>query len=322
VGKAPLLTSPAKILGRTGRHQEDETVGRSIAASAGFLSATLASGAAMAARPLPWQIGFQDAASPVMAEINWFHNLLLVIITLITLFVLGLLVYVMWRFNEKRNPTPSKTTHSTVLEVLWTAIPVVILVIIFIPSMKLLYYSDRATDAEMTLKVVGSQWYWSYEYPDHGDVAFDSYLTCRTQEECDDAAKDGNKPLRLLDVDNRVVLPVDTTIRILVTARDVIHNFAMPALGLKMDAVPGRTNETWTRILRPGVYYGQCSELCGIDHAYMPIAIEAVSKDDFAKWVETARAEGVEAAYERLARIKDAVPDNQDVSVARAAAVE
>jgi cytochrome c oxidase subunit 2 len=321
-----LLTSPTKILGHGGRRQEDETVRRSITAStasAGFLLTILVSGVAAANQPLPWQMGFQPAASPVMVEINWFHNLLLIVITLITVFVLGLLAYVMWRFNEKRNPTPAKTTHNTLLEVLWTAIPVLILLLIFVPSMRLLYYADRAADAEMTLKVVGVQWYWSYEYPDHGGISFDSTLTCRTQEECDAEAEGGKKPLRLLDVDNRIVLPVDTTIRILVTASDVLHDFAMPALGLKLDAVPGRTNETWTRILRPGVYYGQCSELCGLDHAYMPIAIEAVSKDAFRKWVETARAEGVEAAYERLARIKDAAPgEPDDVSVAQAAAVK
>ena len=296
---------------------------RSITASAGFLLTLLVSGLAAANQPQPWQMGFQPAASPVMVEINDFHNLLLWITTLITLFVLALLVYVTWRFNEKRNPTPTKTTHNTLIEVAWTAIPVLILLLVFVPSMRVLYYSDRAADAEMTLKVVGSQWYWSYEYPDHGDISFDSTLTCRTQDECDAAAEGGNKPLRLLDVDNRIVLPVDTTIRMLLTASDVLHNFAMPALGLKLDAVPGRINETWAEILRPGVYYGQCSELCGLDHAYMPIAIEAVSKDAFRKWVETARAEGVQAANERLARIKDAAPgEPDDVSVAQAAAVK
>ena len=296
---------------------------RSIAASAGYLLTTMASGLAVANQPQPWQMGFQPAASPVMEQINDFHNLLLWIITLITLFVSGLLAYVIWRFSEKRNPTPTKTTHNTLIEVAWTAIPVLILLLVFVPSMRLLYYSDRAVDAEMTLKVVGYQWYWSYEYPDHGDISFESTLTCRTQDKCDEAAEGGKTPLRLLDVDNRVVLPVDTTIRILVTAGDVLHDFAMPALGLKLDAVPGRTNETWTKILRPGVYYGQCSELCGLDHAYMPIAIEAVSKDAFRKWVETARAEGLEAAYRRLARIKDAAPGEPDgVAVAQAAAVK
>ena len=296
---------------------------RSIAASAGYLLTTMASGLAVANQPQPWQMGFQPAASPVMERIDDFHNLLLWISTLITLFVLGLLLYVMWRFNEKRNPTPTKTTHNTLIEVAWTAIPVLILLLVFVPSMRLLYYSDRAVDAEMTLKVVGNQWYWSYEYPDHGDISFDSTLTCRTQEECDQEAGGGKKPLRLLDVDNRVVRPVDTTIRILMTASDVLHNFAMPSLGLKMDTVPGRINETWTKILRPDVYYGQCSELCGLDHAFMPIAIWAVSKDAFQKWVETARAEGIEAAYERLARIEDAAPgEREDVAVAQATAVK
>ncbi|MFQ5955423.1 MAG: cytochrome c oxidase subunit II [Kiloniellales bacterium] len=271
-----------------------------MATSAGFLLAALVAGAAAAHEPLPWQIGFQPAASDVMVEYNDFHNMLLVIITLIALFVLGLLVYVMRRYNEKRHPTPAKTTHSTPLELVWTIIPVIILVVIFVPSMRVLYYSDRAVDAEMTLKVVGKQWYWTYEYPDHGDVTFDSFMIP------EDEIKAGQR--RLLEVDNRVVLPVDTTIRILVTASDVVHSFAMPALGLKMDAVPGRINETWTRILGEGVYYGQCSELCGIGHAYMPIAIEAVSKDAFAKWAETARTEGIEAAYRRLARLEGQAP--------------
>ncbi len=270
---------------------------KSIAAAMGFLLSIAVIAAAAANEPVAWQIGFQPAASEVMAQFNDLHNLLLVIAALITLFVAVLLVYVGWRFNEKRNPTPTKTTHNTVIEILWTGVPILILVIVFVPSMQILYFSDRAVDAEMTLKAVGRQWYWTYEYPDHGDIEFDSTMIPENE------IKPGQR--RLLEVDNRVVLPVDTTIRILVTASDVLHNFAMPALGLKMDAVPGRTNETWTRILRPGVYFGQCSELCGIGHAYMPIAIEAVSKDAFKKWAATARAEGVEAAYAALAGMSD-----------------
>lgn len=269
------------------------------AALAGFLLAAPA-GTAAANEPRPWQMGFQPAASDVMVRFNDFHNLLLVLITLITVLVMGLLLYVVWRYRESRNPTPTKTTHNTLVEVLWTVVPVIVLMVIFVPSMRILYFADRAADAEMTLKVVGAQWYWTYEYPDQGDITFDSNMIP------EDEITTGQR--RLLEVDNRVVLPVDTTIRILVTAADVLHNFAIPSLGLKTDAVPGRINETWTRILAEGVYFGQCSELCGIGHAYMPIAIEAVSKQAFAAWAETARSAGLEAAYERLAGLKDQAP--------------
>ena len=245
----------------------------------------LAAGTAGAAEPQPWQMGFQPAASPVMEEIHAFNNLLLWIISGIVVFVLGLLLYVMWRFSEKRNPTPSKTTHNTLIEVVWTVVPVIILVIIAIPSFRLLYLTDRdpENEIEMTIKAIGHQWYWSYEFPDHGNFTFDAYMVA------DEDLEDGQR--RLLTTDNALVLPVDTNIRILVTASTVIHNFAVPAMGLKMDGVPGRMNETWVRITKEGTYYGQCSELCGTGHAYMPIMIEAVSKDDFGQWVEQAKEE-------------------------------
>ena len=245
----------------------------------------LAVGTAGAAEPQPWQMGFQPAASPVMEEIHAFNNLLLWIISGIVVFVLGLLLYVMWRFSEKRNPTPSKTTHNTLIEVVWTVVPVIILVIIAIPSFRLLYLTDRdpENEIEMTIKAIGHQWYWSYEFPDHGNFTFDAYMVA------DEDLEDGQR--RLLTTDNALVLPVDTNIRILVTASTVIHNFAVPAMGLKMDGVPGRMNETWVRITKEGTYYGQCSELCGTGHAYMPIMIEAVSKDDFGQWVEQAKEE-------------------------------
>ncbi len=238
-------------------------------------------GAPGAAQPRPWQMGFQPAASPVMREITDFHNLLLVIAVLICLVVLGLMFYVVVRFNEKANPTPSKTTHNTIIEVLWTALPVLILVIIAVPSFKLLYFMDRTQNPEMTIKATGHQWYWSYDYPDHGNISFDANIVP------DEELKAGQ--LRLLETDNRVVLPVDTDIRVLLTSDDVIHNWAVPSLGLKLDTVPGRISETWVRIEREGTFYGQCSELCGINHAYMPIAIEAVSKTAFAEWVKMAQ---------------------------------
>jgi len=229
----------------------------------------------------PWQLGLQASASPVKEQLTDFHDLLLVIITGITLLVLALLVYVIVRFNSKANPTPTRTSHNTILEVAWTVVPVLILVVIAVPSFKLLYYVDKTENADMTLKIVGHQWYWEYQYPDHGDITFSSNMI--PEEEIQPGQH------RLLEVDNRIVLPVDSNIRILVTAGDVLHSWAMPSLGIKKDAVPGRTNETWARIDREGVFYGQCSEICGTNHGYMPIAIEAVSKERFAKWVEEAK---------------------------------
>ncbi|MCE2491902.1 MAG: cytochrome c oxidase subunit II [Alphaproteobacteria bacterium] len=243
----------------------------------------LSGGLAFAAQPTPWQMGFQPAASPVMERVDGFHDFLLVVITLISVFVLALMIYVFIKFNAKANPTPSRTTHNTTIEVLWTVIPIIILVVIAVPSFKLMYYSDRAVDPDMTLKVVGNQFFWTYEYPDNDDLTFDAILV-------DDAdLKDGD--LRLLTTDNAVVLPIDTTIRLLMTANDVIHAWAVPAFGVKMDAVPGRLNETWFRIDKEGTYYGQCSELCGSNHGFMPIMVKAVSKDEFAAWVEKAKKE-------------------------------
>ena len=239
---------------------------------------------AWAAKPEPWQMGFQPAASPVMEEIESFHDILLVIITVITVFVLGLLLYVMWRFSEKRNPTPSKTTHNTVIEIVWTVVPVLILVYIAFKSFPLLYFTDVTPEPDMTIKAVGHQWFWSYEYPDNGNFTFDAYMI-------QDADIDPSKgQIRLLSADNNVVVPIDTTVKVLLAAEDVIHAFAMPAFGVKEDAVPGRLNETWFKATKEGVYYGQCSELCGNGHAYMPIVIEVVSKAKFDEWVKEAQS--------------------------------
>lgn len=234
---------------------------------------------AFAAEPVNWGLGFQDPASSSKERIVEFHNLLLWIITGIVLFVLALMIYVVLRYNRKANPTPAKFSHNVLVEIIWTIIPVVILIIIAVPSFKLLYYTDRIEEPEMTLKVTGYQWYWGYEYPDHNDIAFNAYMI----PDADIDKSKGEK--RLLSTDNKVVLPIDTNIQIIVTSADVIHSFAVPALGLKTDAVPGRLNETWVRINKPGIYYGQCSELCGKDHAYMPSEIHAVSKEDFDAWV-------------------------------------
>ena len=239
--------------------------------------------------PQPWQMDFRPSATPVMDDIIEFHNLLLVIEVIIVLFVLGLMVYICVKFNAKANPVPSKTTHNVFLEVVWTVIPIIILIVITVPSVKLLVFMDKAPKekVEMTLKVIGHQWYWSYEYPDAGDLAFDSNII--PDEEID--ASKGQ--IRLLEVDNRIAIPVDTTIRVLMTSDDVLHNWAVPAFGIKMDTVPGRINESWIRVpaARAGVYRGQCSELCGVNHGYMPIVIEAKSKQDFAKWLDKAKKE-------------------------------
>lgn len=250
------------------------------AALAAFAAAWLiGSGAALAEGPVNWQLGLQEPATPVMARIVDFHDQLLVIITVISLFVLGLLAVVVVRFNEKRNPVPSRTAHHTTLEVCWTVFPVLILVFIATKSFPLLYYADHVTEPAMTIKAIGHQWYWSYEYPDSGNFTFDAYLN---QEATGDQ--------RLLETDNHVVVPVNTKIRLLLTADDVIHAFAMPAFGIKLDAVPGKVNETWMEVTREGMFYGQCSELCGNGHGYMPIAIEVVSKEKFDAWVTEAQS--------------------------------
>lgn len=245
----------------------------------------------------PWQLGFQPPASPVMERLDSLHDFLLVIITLISLFVLVVLTYICIRFRRKANPVPSSTAHNTKLEIIWTVIPILILVAIAIPSLRMHYYMERDTDMEMTIKVTGYQWYWHYDYPDHGGFGFDSYM------KKDEDLKPGDH--RLLAVDNRLVVPVDTNIRVLLTGADVIHAFAVPAFGIKRDAMPGRLNETWFNATRTGTFYGQCSELCGVGHGYMPIAVDVVSKDDFAKWV---KAKQKEAGVSESAAAAEASP--------------
>jgi cytochrome c oxidase subunit II len=256
-----------------------------------LFAAALAGGDALAVTNAPqdWQMDFRAAATPVMQQIHDFHNLILILEVLIVLLVVGLLAYICVKFNAKANPVPSRTTHNTALEIAWTVIPVLILVVIAVPSMRLLFFMDKAKNPEMTLKVTSHQWYWSYEYPDHGSFTFDANLIP------DDQLKPGQ--LRLLETDNHVVLPADTEIRVLVTSDDVIHNWAMPSFGVKMDTVPGRINETWLRVdsQHIGTYYGQCSELCGVNHAFMPITVDIVSKQDFQRWVEQAKAKFADA---------------------------
>lgn len=254
---------------------------------------------ALAAAPQPWEMGLQPAASPVKHALDSFHSLLLVIITGITLLVFALLVTVAVRFNAKRNPTPSTTSHNTLLEVAWTVIPVVILIVIAVPSFRVLYMMEVTPQAEMTIKVTGRQWYWDYEYPDQGGFAFSSYMIPESD------LKPGQK--RLLEVDNRVVVPVNTVVRVQLTAGDVIHSWALPAFGVKKDAVPGRLNETWFKVEKEGVYYGQCSEICGTNHGFMPIAVEALSKEKFAEWVAKAKvAYGTPDGARELAQVPSA----------------
>lgn len=249
-----------------------------------FLIALLAA-PAMAAEGMatPWQLGFQDSASPVMEELDSMHSILLVVITAITIFVIGLTLYICVRFNRRANPVPSTNSHNTLLEVVWTVIPIIILVGIAIPSLRLhTFMNGEPPEVEMTLKVIGYQWYWNYEYPDHGGFSYDSYM------KPDADLKEGEP--RLLAVDNNVVVPVDTVVRVQLTGGDVIHSWAVPALGVKRDSMPGRLNETWFKATKTGTYYGQCSELCGIKHGFMPIAVEVVEKEQFQEWV-TARKE-------------------------------
>ena len=235
-------------------------------------------------KPENWQLGFQKGVTPIAYQIESFHNLLLIIITLIALFVLALLVIVVMRFNEKANPVPSKTTHNTTIEVLWTVIPIFILIVIAVPSFRLLYAQHSYPPADVTIKAIGNQWYWSYEYPD-SDVSFDSVML--EDAELEAARKEGFEAPRLLAVDNPVVVPVNKVVHVLVTASDVIHNWTIPAFGSKIDGVPGRVTQTWFKAEKEGVYYGQCSELCGIRHAFMPIAVHVVSDSVYANWLKT-----------------------------------
>lgn len=253
-------------------------IGRRLLGWAVAGTAFLACGTAFAelGQPAPWEYKLQGSASPVMDNITSFHNFLTVLITVITLFVLALLAIVMVKFNAKANPVPSRTTHNTLIEVAWTLIPVLILVSIAVPSFRLMFEELDIPKADLTIKATGKQWYWSYAYPDNGKFEFDSLMA-------------ENKQPRLLGVDNEMVVPVNKVIRIETTGADVIHSFAVPAFGIKIDAIPGRLNETWFKATKTGMYYGQCSQLCGKDHAFMPIAVRVVSDQDFAAWIEDAK---------------------------------
>jgi len=255
---------------------------RMAAAAAAIWPLVLSGPSAFAAmgQPSPWQLGLQQAATPVMENVVWFHDFLLYLITAIALFVLVLLVIVIVRFNARANPTPTRTTHNTLLEVMWTLVPVIILVAIAVPSFKLLFLQLTIPPADVTIKAVGKQWYWTYSYPD-SQFEFDSLML-------QDKDRKPDQP-RLLAVDNELVVPVNKVVRMQVIGSDVIHAFAVPSFGIKIDAIPGRLNETWFKATREGMFYGQCSELCGKDHAFMPIAVRVVSDQDYAAWLEQAK---------------------------------
>lgn len=256
---------------------------KSLLAGAGLVGAGLmgVGGQAQAAQPEPWRITLQDSVTPVMTDVVWFHNFLLWLITAITIFVLILLVIVVVKFNAKSNPVPSKTTHHVGIEVAWTIIPVLILVAVAVPSFRLLFLQLDLPKADLTIKATGKQWFWTYNYPDNGAFEFDSIML-------QDNERRPDQP-RLLAVNNEIVVPVNKVVRVQTTASDVIHAFAVPAFGIKIDAIPGRLNETWFKVEKEGMYYGQCSELCGKDHAFMPIAVRVVSDQAFAKWLEEAK---------------------------------
>jgi len=239
-------------------------------------------------QPAPWEYKLQESGSPVMDHIEWFHNWLLVIITVITLFVLGLLITVMVKFNAKANPVPSRTTHNTLIEVAWTLIPVMILVGIAIPSFRLLFQELEIPKADVTIKASGNQWNWTYAYPDD-KIEYTSIMLS------DDERAKLDEPLpRLLGADHALVVPVNKVIRVQTTGTDVIHSFAVPAFGIKIDAIPGRLNETWFQATKTGVYYGQCSELCGKDHAFMPIMVKVVTDKDYADWKKCVQGGGTD----------------------------
>ena len=246
-----------------------------------YIFLTLIPGSALANQPKDWQLGFQKAASQGMEDIVWFHDyMLLPIITAITVFVLFLLLYTCVRFRASRNKVASTTSHNTLVEVLWTLIPCLILVVMAVPSFKVLYSQDTIPKADVTIKAVGYQWYWGYEYPDE-NIIFDSYMV-------DEKDLKENQP-RLLTVDNEIYVPVNKVIKVMITANDVLHAWALPSFGVKRDAIPGRINETWFKADRTGTFYGQCSELCGIKHAFMPITVNVVSENEYNQWLEEAK---------------------------------
>jgi len=271
-------------------------VGSTIGLAAG-VTAAWATPTQPTTQPLPWQMDFQPAATPVMQNIEDFHKWVLLTITVVTVLVLALLLWIMVRYNSRANPVPSRISHNTLLEVVWTVAPVIILVAIAIPSFKLLYFEADIPNPDLTIRAIGKQWYWTYEYPGPGDFQFDSLGLA-------DAAADKAGEPHLLGVDNALVVPVNKVVKVQTDGADVIHSWAVPSFGVKMDAVPGRLNETWFKALREGTYYGQCSELCGARHAYMPIEVKVVSQEAFNTWLAAAKKKYAANGETRIALVK------------------
>ncbi len=271
-----------------------------------------ASVSAQAGQPVDWQLSWQAAATRIAEQIHWFERYSLMFIIPVTVLVMLLLLWCIFRFSKRNNPVASKTSHNTMIEVIWTLGPVIILLFLAIPSFQLLTAQYSPDDPKLTVKATGYQWYWGYEYQTDEPLSFDAVLL-----KDEDRAAAGKQDLavypRLLAVDNEVVVPVNTTVRLLVTAADVIHSWAMPSFGVKMDGIPGRNNETWFKAEREGLYYGQCSELCGKDHAFMPIAVRVVSQEQYDKWLAAARTDIDSANKALIAEIEN----SKSVTVAR-----
>ncbi len=270
------MTRPTRVARRLGT-----------AATISYAFSVLLCASALAQAPRPWAVGLQKPFSPVQRDIVDLNHLVLIIISLITAFVAALLAWVIWRYNARRHPVALPLSHNTPIEIAWTVVPILILVLIAIPSFRLVYYENRTDHPDMTIKVTGHQWYWEYTYPDQKNLDFSSYIIP------DDKLKPGQ--LRLLTVDNELVLPVGKNIRILQTSGDVIHSFFIPSLGVQRYAIPGRTIETWVRIDRPGVFYGQCNQICGTNHSRMPIVVRGVSAEEFQAWVAQAQKQFADA---------------------------
>ena len=255
---------------------------------------------AMAQTPHPWEMGLQAPHSPVEVNIHSLHTLVTWLMALVVVFVAGLLGYVIWKFDAKKHPVASRTSHNTILEVAWTVLPVLILVVIAIPSFRLVYFEDRTRDADLTIKVTGHQWFWEYTYPDSGNIDFNSTMVA------DDALKPGD--LRHLAVDNPLVVPAGRNVRVLTTGADVIHSFFVPSLGVQRYAIPGRTIETWFKVDQPGDYFGECNQICGTNHSVMPIHVKAVTDDEYKKWLVDAKtkfASDAPPAGQKFAAVSD-----------------
>lgn len=287
-------------------------VGAAMGGLVAALAATPAMAQGMVGAPHAWGMGLQEAGGPIKEAIHHFNDLVFAIIVVITVFVAGLLAWVLWRYRAEVNPTPSSTSHNTLLEVAWTAVPVIILLVIAIPSFRLIYYQDRTPDADMTINVQGRQWYWHYSYPDHGNFAFDSYPIP------EDQLPPERRHLYRLAVDNELVIPINANVRVITQGYDVIHSFFVPALGIQRYTIPGRALETWMRADREGVFYGQCNQICGTNHWFMPIAVRAVSREEFDRWVADARTRFAQAEEPAAPAIAAPAQTDDTVQIAEA----